>query len=121
MAKKKETVLDFLGVLSKKLMPYAKKEVANLLQLKEKECKELGLEFDGVINSWDMLYYHTMLVDKEYQLDEEKLQEYFPLEVVTAGMHEIYQKLLGLRFEKVENPKGKWHEVSGGDGANKGK
>ncbi|KAJ8907951.1 hypothetical protein NDN08_008054 [Rhodosorus marinus] len=110
MAKTADTVVEFLLELKEKLKPLADKELARLLELKKEECEATGMEFDGVVNSWDMLYYHTMLLDKDYQLDESKLQEYFPLDVVTKGMHEIYQTILGLRFEEVKDLNRQWHE-----------
>jgi hypothetical protein len=35
-------------------------------------------------------------------------QEYFPVDVVTAGLMDIYQRLLGLRFKQVAGEV--WHE-----------
>jgi Zn-dependent oligopeptidase len=66
--------------------------------------QDSGANQDGVINGWDLMYYHTILLDTEYKLDEDKIKEYFPLDKVTDGMFEIYQQLLGLRFEKVRRP-----------------
>jgi len=34
-------------------------------------------------------------------VDHQKIQEYFPLDVTTKGMFEIYEKILGLRYEKL--------------------
>jgi thimet oligopeptidase len=44
-----------------------------------------------------------------YSVDKEKLKEYFPLETVTSGMMEIYQRLLGLKFTKLEGGE-VWHD-----------
>lgn len=39
----------------------------------------------------------------------EEVRKYFPLEVVTKGLFEIYQTLLGLVFTEVTTTN-KWHE-----------
>lgn len=49
------------------------------------QCKSLGCDFDGKINAWDMKYYMSMVEEKNYAVDHEKLKEYFPLDVVTKG------------------------------------
>ena len=51
----------------------------------------------------------TMVEEKQYAVDQEKLKEYFPMEVVTAGMMDIYQKILGLKFTRLEGGE-VWHE-----------
>ena len=48
-------------------------------------------------------YYFNQVEKNNYSVDKEKLKEYFPLEKVTAGMLEIYQGLLGLKFTKLED------------------
>lgn len=55
MAKKKENVLNFLMDLRTRLYPYGNKELDILVKLKEEYSKEKGLEFDGKINSWDVI------------------------------------------------------------------
>lgn len=104
MAKTAEAVSSFLSELGKKLRPLGDADLAEMLHMKEAECKELGHDFDGKINYWDMRYYMTMVEEKSYAVDQNKLKEYFPLHVVTKGLLEIYQELLGLRFEEIEDP-----------------
>ena len=39
--------------------------------------------------------------EKEFNLDHQVIKEYFPLDVVTKGLLDIYQLLLQLKFEQV--------------------
>jgi len=105
MAKTPENVMTFLKDLSKKLDPLVEKEMKSLLALKQ---AEKGKDFDGKINGWDLRYYLTRSEERDFMIDHNKIKEYFPLDVVTRGLLEIYQRLLGLRFEEVTNPH-VWH------------
>ena len=109
MAKNQETVKKFLSDLAIKLQPLWAEEKKELLALKEAECKENGWEFNNNLNFWDMRYYCTMIEEKKYSVDKEKLREYFPLEKVTEGLLQIYQQLLGLKFQLVKDAD-VWHE-----------
>ena len=101
MAKNPETVTNFLKTLKEKLQKLWSVEKEKLLKLKEAEFKEMGLEFDGKINKEDFWYYGNMINKLDYNVDSEKLKEYFPIETVTNGMLKIYETLLGLKFTKI--------------------
>jgi len=109
MAKDPGTVKQFLNDLGAKMLPLWKEEQDVMMRMKEEEAKELGFEFDGKLNFWDFRYYMTMVEEKQYAVDQEKLKEYFPMEVVTAGMMDIYQRILGLKFTRLEGGE-VWHD-----------
>jgi len=102
MAKNPETVSSFLETLSPKLQTLWQKEREVILRYKEEDTKATGREFNGKINKEDFWYYITAIQEKEFSVDQEQLKEYFPIDVVTKGLMDIYQRLLGLTFTKVE-------------------
>lgn len=55
-----------------------------------------------------MRYYTTMIEEKKFSVDQEKLKEYFPLDKVTEGLFDIYQQLLSLKFFKCDEIDA-WH------------
>ncbi|XP_030075062.1 thimet oligopeptidase [Microcaecilia unicolor] len=109
MAKTSKNVITFLDELSQKLKPLGKKEREVMLDLKRKECEKLGLEFTEQLHIYDMRYYMNQVEETMYNVDKNLLKEYFPLEVVTSGLLDIYQELLGLTFQP-EKDASVWHE-----------
>jgi len=109
MAKNPDTVKDFLGGLAVKVKQLWEEEQKVMMKMKDEEAKELGFENSGKLDFWDFRYYMAMVEEKQYAVDQEKLKEYFPMEVVTAGLMDIYQRILGLKFTKIEGGE-MWHE-----------
>jgi thimet oligopeptidase len=104
MAKNPQTAWAFVNDLIDRVKPKAKADVATL----ENEKKtELGAKTK--LQSWDITYYKNQIQKKQYNVNNEELRAYFPMESCLKGMFDIYQELLGLRFKKVENPS-VWHE-----------
>lgn len=106
MAKTPETVEIFLSRLRDNLEPLGQSDIETLLELKQEELNDPSIT---EVHAWDWRYYENMLKKKRYQIDHQKISEYFPLEVVNKGMFEIYQTLLGVTFEPADSLP-TWHE-----------
>ena len=70
---------------------------------------EIATEKKAPIKPWNYSYYRNQYLKSKYQVDNEKIREYLPMQQCLRGMMDIYQELLDLEFRKVENPS-VWHE-----------
>jgi thimet oligopeptidase len=118
MAKSPASVERFLDGLHGKLKKLGRAELKVLLALKK---KEEGARSDGVIHVWDWRYYDNQLKKTSFQVDQEQIKEYFPLETVVSGMLAAYQKLLGVKFREIPNasvwyPDVKLYEITDASG-----
>ena len=100
MAKDPATVKAFVDRLKARLRPLAEDELVTLKALK---VVFEGKDADPVFRAWDWRFYDNQLKRVRYSVDEQKIREYFPADLVTEQMLEVYQKLLGLKFKRVEN------------------
>lgn len=104
MAKSPEEVSRFLKRMRRRLARKAKPELKEMLALKRRDDPGAKGFF-----SWDYFFYDNLLKRTRYEVDDEKVKEYFPMEKVTEGMLDLYQRLLGVRFRRVE-PAEAWHD-----------
>jgi thimet oligopeptidase len=100
MVKNAATAINFLTDLKQGLQPKYDRELATFRQLKQQETGETN----ATVNSWDWRYYANQLKKTKYNVDAEQLRVYFPYQRVLDGMFAIYQRIFGLKFERVEAP-----------------
>ncbi|MDH6250740.1 peptidyl-dipeptidase Dcp [Chryseobacterium sp. H1D6B] len=102
MAKSPTKVLDFLNELLTKAKPYAAKEI--------EELKSLA-KADGIddMQSYDHAFYAEKLRKEKYDLNDEELKPYFPLNQVQDAVFGLANTLFGLTFEE-RNDIPKYHE-----------
>ncbi|EXJ90594.1 thimet oligopeptidase [Capronia coronata CBS 617.96] len=101
MAKTPKTVDDFLGDLRSRLSQGGLDEIETLKALKQADVESRGEKFDGHYFLWDHRFYDRMMEEKDYQLDQQLISEYFPLQTTIQGMLEIFEQLFGLAFVEI--------------------
>lgn len=101
MAKTPKTVDDFLGDLRGKLSQGGLDEIVTLKELKKDDLKTRGEEYDGKYYLWDHRFYDRVMEEKDYQLDQQLISEYFPLQNCIKGMLEIFEEIFGLQFVEI--------------------
>jgi len=100
MAKNTKNVMEFLDGLRAKLAERNRQDFAQLLKFK----KELDPTATA-LNQWDVAYYANQLKKRDYSVDDEKVREYFPADVVIEGMFSVYSEMLGVNYKEVAGAK----------------
>jgi len=97
MAKTPEKVNEFLMKLWKASLPVAKKEVAEMQKIIDREGGKFKLQ------PWDWWYYAEKVRKEKYNVDDTELSPYFSLGNVRDGMFWVANKLYGISFSKLTN------------------
>lgn len=105
MAKDPSTVSSFISRLRKKLKPLG---ASDLKTLKSIKAGLEGASADGQFRAWDWRFYDNQLRKTKYAVDPQQLKEYFPADQVVEGVLGVYQKVLGLKFRRVDDAS-VWH------------
>lgn len=103
MAGSPQAVLDMLGKLRDTYLPAARREVD---EIREFAARVEGHPVD--VMPWDYSYYYNKLRDERYNVNDEQLRPYFPLEGVIKGVFGLATRLYGLRFTPI-NDAPVWH------------
>lgn len=91
MARTGERAIGFEEDLTERTRPYWQQEMAALAEYAR---EELGID---ELQPWDTSFAAERLRRARYDLDEEELRPYFPLEGVQRGLFEVARHLFGVR------------------------
>lgn len=97
MAETPEKVHSFLEDLLLKAKPAAEREF--------KQLEDFAKNMDNIdqLEKWDSAYYSEKLKKQLFELDEDELKPYFPLQNVIEGVFTVAEKLYDLKFEEINN------------------
>lgn len=105
MAKSPEAVAAFLTELHTALKPKREKEMSAFTELAERLA--LDRPEEGIWNS-DAAYLEEILRKETFNVDAQKISEYFEVRAVQQGILDTAAALYNLRFEPTDVPA--WHE-----------
>ncbi|HBA65320.1 MAG TPA: oligopeptidase A, partial [Methylococcaceae bacterium] len=103
MADSPDQVIGFLEDLADKSWRQARKD---LYELREFAAKHYGIKD---LQPWDIGYYSEKMRQHFYQLSQEEVKTYFPIDRVLPGLFAIVEKLYGLDISEIDNFDS-WHE-----------
>ena len=108
IAKTPENVEKFLKETSELLEPIFNSEFQDLLFYKEKHLNSRNEPFDSKINSFDVTFYQKLRLKEKFDIDDEVVREYFPVDVVIDGVLSVYESVFSLLFSR-DKEASVWH------------
>ncbi|HJU39500.1 MAG TPA: M3 family metallopeptidase, partial [Tahibacter sp.] len=115
MAPSPAKVLDFLHDLARRAKPVAEQDLAELRAFAAQELAIADLQ------PWDVGYASEKLRERRYELNEEELKPYFPLDAVIGGLFAITERVFGVTLQQREDvdvwhPDVRYYDVLDGQG-----
>ncbi|MDP4274407.1 MAG: M3 family metallopeptidase [Bacteroidota bacterium] len=101
MVKNTKRVWDFENNLIQNVKLKADKDYALLIEEKRNYTKDPSAD---KIEPWEASFYTNLLLLNKYQLDNEKLKEYFEMNEVINGVMSIAKQLYDIDFKEIEHP-----------------
>ena len=103
MARSGQEVLDFLADLGRQAQPAATRELAQIEEFAAAEGLVIPIE------PWDIAFCAQKLKKSSYDLSDEELRPYFPVDRVLAGMFEVVKRLFDVEVTSVSDMP-TWHD-----------
>lgn len=104
MAESTQQVNQFLDDLAARSKPQAQAELQEIRDLAANKYGKHDLQ------SWDFEYYGEKIKQRRFDINDEVLKPYFPIEKVLSGLFEIVRRLFGMSITEVDRQEiDMWH------------
>jgi len=118
MVRSGERALAFAAEMVERTRPYWERDARAL----GAHARSMGLD---ALRPWDVAFVSEALRLQEYDLDDEMLRPYFPLDQVMEGLFEIVRRVFGLDVREAPNdevwhPDVRFYEITDEDGTRLG-
>ena len=98
MVQNPERAQKFLDAVAARL---TQKQKSEFTILKNDLPQDVHLDKNGQINPWDLSYALTSYKKRHFDIDEDAIQAYFPLEKTLRGLLDVYESFMGIHLEEV--------------------
>ncbi|MNF42742.1 Oligopeptidase A [compost metagenome] len=96
MAESTEQVLGFLRDLAVRGKPFAEQDLAELRAF----AAERGV---SDLSSWDVGYFSEKLRHQRYEISQEQVRAWFPIDKVLSGLFAIVERLYGIQIAELSD------------------
>jgi oligopeptidase A len=103
MARDGRTAIQFVESLHDRIQPAFQADFRQLAQFKAAKTGEA----ESPLEPWEVAYWAERQRKDHYELDDEVLRPYFPVDGVMAGMFEIASKVFGISIRQLDTV---WYE-----------
>lgn len=97
MADSPAQVIDFLEELAAKAKPQAEREWQALTEF---AAREFGTP---TLNAWDISYFGEKLRQSSFQISQEEIRPYLPVNCVLPGLFEVARRLYGIDVGEIND------------------
>jgi thimet oligopeptidase len=106
MAHTPEKAYNFITSLAEQALPKAYQEIATLTKTLP---AGVILSENGKVQPWDLAYLENNYKKTHFNLDEQKIAEYFPMKKTIDELLDIYRQFFSIDFQEVPSS-GLWHQ-----------